>query len=120
MVNLREFKRDLRHERSRKKLGGTPERPRMCIRRTLNNLHVQIIDDATGKILLGRSTNSKSLRSSIKSGGNVAGATALGEKFAKEALNQGIKQVCFDRCGHAYHGRIKAFAEAARKSGLEF
>lgn len=120
MVNTREFKRINRHERSRKKLVGTPERPRLCVHRSTGHLYAQIIDDLSGKVLLGKSTLAKDLKSAIKSGGNVEGASVFGEKFAKAALDKGIKQVCFDRAGCAYHGRIKAFAEAARKGGLDF
>ena len=120
MLNIREHKRIYRHERLRKVVVGTSERPRLCVHRSLNHLYVQVIDDSTGKVLLGKSTQAKDLKSAFKSGGNVQAASVFGEKFAKEAVNKGIKKVCFDRCGYAYHGRIKAFAEAVRKGGLEF
>ena len=71
-------------------------------------------------ILLGKSTLAKDVRSKIKTGGNVSAAEVLGEAFASQAIKQGITKVCFDRGGYLYHGRIKVFAEAARKAGLEF
>jgi len=86
----------------------------------LKNLHVQLVDDANGKVLLGMSTEAKDFRSKIKSGGNVEAAAALGEIFAVESQKKGFKKACFDRGGYLYHGRVKAFAEAARKDGMEF
>jgi len=116
----KEEKRVFRHRRIRKKVFGTKERPRMCVHRSLKNFHVQIIDDVEGKVLLGMSTLAKDLRDSVKNGGNVEAATSLGGAFAAEAQKKGIKIVCFDRGGYLFHGRVKAFAEAARKGGMEF
>lgn len=109
-----------RHERVRKTLTGTTERPRLCVHRSLNNLTAQIIDDTSRKVLCGVTTQNKDLRKKIKSGGNVEAASVLGEALAKLAQKEGITKVAFDRGGYVYHGRIKAFAEAARKGGLEF
>jgi len=120
MLNVKEQKRIFRHERIRDGLSGTPDRPRLCLHRSLNNLQAQIVDDSVGKILIGKSTLAKDVKSKLKSGGNVNAATALGEALAAEAIKKGIKKVAFDRGGYMYHGRIKAFAEAARKAGLEF
>ena len=121
MKNLREIKRFYRHERIRKGMLGTVERPRLCVHRSINNFSAQIVDDATGKVIIGKSTMAKDLKGkAIKDGGNVAAATVLGEKLAGLAISKGIKKVCFDRGGYQYHGRVKAFAEAARKAGLEF
>ena len=120
MLSVKENKRLYRHERIRKGVSGSSERPRLCLHRSINNLQAQIIDDVSGKILLGKSTLAKDLKSKIKTGGNVQAATALGESLAAEAVKKGITKVCFDRGGYLYHGRIKAFAEAARKAGLEF
>jgi len=86
----------------------------------LNNLQAQIIDDAAGKVLVGKSTLAKDVKTKAKSGGNVNAATILGEVLAAEAVKKGIKKVAFDRGGYLYHGRVKAFADAARKGGLEF
>ena len=118
--NLREIKRNARHERIRKRLSGTKERPRLCVHRSLKNISAQIIDDTTHKVLLGVSTLNKDVRKKIKTGGNLEAATALGEAIAALAQKKGIKKVAFDRGGYLYHGRIKAVAEAARKAGLEF
>ena len=120
MISVKEHKRSFRHQRIRKGLAGTPERPRLCVHRSLNNLQAQIIDDSVGKIILGKSTLAKDVRAKIKTGGNVGAAAILGETLAAEAVKKGITKVCFDRGGYLYHGRIKAFAEAARKAGLEF
>ncbi|MDE2027505.1 MAG: 50S ribosomal protein L18 [Candidatus Omnitrophica bacterium] len=120
MQNIKEQKRVFRHQRIRKGMTGTTDRPRLCLHRSLNNLQAQIIDDSAGKVLLGKSTLAKDVKSKSKTGGNVSAATILGEAVAQEAIKKGIKKVAFDRGGYLYHGRIKAFAEAARKAGLEF
>ncbi|MCC6758110.1 MAG: 50S ribosomal protein L18 [Candidatus Omnitrophica bacterium] len=109
-----------RHERVRKDVVGTPTRPRLCVHRSLNNLIAQIVDDSSRKVLFGVSTQSKDLRKKFKSGGNVEAASMLGEVVAQKAKKEGITKVSFDRGGYLYHGRVKAFAEAARKGGLEF
>ena len=120
MVNIREQRRIYRHERIRKDVQGTSDRPRLCVHRSLKNLSAQIVDDTTGKVLLGKSTLAKDVKSKIKSGGNVEAASVLGASVAAVAISKGIKKVSFDRCGNLYHGRIKAFADAARGAGLEF
>ncbi len=112
--------REKRHRRLRKKIIGTDKRPRLSIRRSLSHLYVQLIDDLSGKTLLFFSTNSKEFKKSSPKAGNVKAEEGLGAHFAKLALSKGIKRVVFDRGGYSYHGRIKVFAEAARKSGLEF
>ena len=116
----KEIKRLYRHIRIRKGLAGTAERLRLCVHRSLKNMYAQIIDDTSHKVLLGMSTMNKELRDKIKYGGNVAAATQLGEALAAQARSKRVKKVCFDRGGYLYHGRVKAFAEAARKAGLEF
>lgn len=120
MTRIKELKRTYRHARIMKKLRGTHERPRLCIHRSINNIQAHVIDDVTGKVLFGISTLDKDLRKKMKSGGNVAAATLLGEALAVKAKSKGVTKVCFDRGGYPYHGRIKAFAEAVRKGGLEF
>ncbi len=120
MISAKESSRSFRHARIRKRITGSGERPRMCIHRSINNLTVQIIDDVSGKIILGKSTLAKDLKSKIKTGGNITAAGILGEALAVEAKKKGITKVSFDRGGYLYHGRVKAFAEAARKAGLEF
>ena len=120
MKALKEIRRISRHQRIRKDVAGTTLRPRLCVHRSSNQFQAQVIDDVAGKILFGLSTLSKDLRKKIKNGGNVAAATLLGEAFASQAKEKGITKVAFDRGGYLYHGRVKAFAEAARKGGLEF
>ena len=119
-AKLKELKRFSRHKRIRKQMAGTQEQPRLCVHRSLKNLQAQIIDDSTGNVLLGISTLNKDVRSKLKNAGNIKGASLLGEVLAAEAKSNGITKVCFDRSGYCYHGRIKAFADAARKNGLEF
>ncbi len=94
--------------------------PRMCIHRSLKNMSVSLIDDSASKTLIGMSTAHKDIKNKLKSCGNIEGAANLGEAFAAKAQEKGIKKVCFDRGGYLYHGRVKVFAEAARKGGLEF
>ncbi len=119
-TNLREIQRVARHRRIRKTVTGTDGRPRLCIHRSLKNFYAQVVDDTNGKILFGISTLNKKVRGKIKNGGNIEAAKLLGETLAAEVKGKGIAQVCFDRGGCLYHGRIKAFADAARKGGLEF
>ncbi|MFH1868248.1 MAG: 50S ribosomal protein L18 [Candidatus Omnitrophota bacterium] len=114
------IKRKMRHSRIRKKVIGQGERPRLCVSRSLNNLSAQIIDDTAGKTLLSLSTFSKDVKPEIKYGGNVKAAALLGKNLAEKAKAKGIATVVFDRGGCRYHGRVKTFAEAARKGGLIF
>ena len=119
-INQREQKRLAKHERIRKVVSGTSDRPRLCVHRSLKNFYAQIVDDTTGKVICGLSTLNKEVNAAIASGGNIEAASALGKTFALLAKGKGITKVCFDRGGYLYHGRIKAFAEAARENGLEF
>lgn len=104
----------------RKKVTGTPERPRLSVFRSNRQIYAQVIDDVVGATLVSASTRAKGLRDQVGSGGNRKAAELVGQMIAKEALGVGIKCVCFDRGSYKYHGRIKALAEAARKSGLVF
>jgi large subunit ribosomal protein L18 len=119
-VKKKELKRNGRHARIRKKVTGTADRPRVCIHRSLNNFQAQAIDDSQGKVLFGMSTLGKDIAKNFKYGGNIEAASILGEAFAAGAKKKGITKVCFDRGGYLYHGRVKAFAEGARKGGMEF
>lgn len=121
MKNINEVKRVYRHRRIRKTMSGTAERPRLCLHRSLNNLQASLIDDSVGKVIMGKATLAKDIKQVTgNAGGNVKAAEILGEALAKEAMAKGIRKVCFDRGGYMYHGRVKAFADAARKAGLEF
>ena len=109
-----------RNWRSRKRVFGTPERPRLVVFRSARHIYAQIIDDQAGVTLAAGSTMSKALRGAVKSGGNRQAAERVGEALAKQAMEVGIKAVCFDRNGYKFHGRVKALADAARKAGLAF
>ena len=117
---IKEKKRVARHARIRRKISGTPERPRLCVHRSLKHFYAQIIDDTQGKVLMGLSTLNKDVKGEMSNCGNIKGARQLGEAVARIAKDKGIRQVCFDRGGYLYLGRIKAFVEAARGQGLEF
>jgi large subunit ribosomal protein L18 len=115
----KEVARAYRKGRIRKKIRGTPERPRLSVYRSLDHLYAQIVDDLGGRTLLGISTLSKEFVHR-KEAGNVKGARELGKILAKKALEKKITDVVFDRGGFLYHGRVKAFAEGAREGGLKF
>ena len=109
-----------RKYRSRRKIFGTSERPRMSIFRSGRHIYVQVIDDRAGATLASASTRSKNLGAEVGYGGNSKSAAIVGTAIAKQALGVGIKCVVFDRGGYKYHGRVKSLAEAARKAGLAF
>lgn len=113
-------RRPLRHLRIRKNIIGTNERPRLCVFRSLKHFEAQLIDDMMSRTVVSASTRDKEFRGKIKIGGNVKAAMTLAEYFAKKALEKGYSRVVFDRAGYLYHGRVKAFAEEARKTGLIF
>ena len=105
----------------RKKLSGVPERPRLTVYRSLNNIYVQLIDDVNGKTLTSASTLSKELTEELKATkGKTSKSKAVGKLIAKRALEQNISSVVFDRNGYRYHGRVQAIAEGAREGGLKF
>lgn len=112
--------RTRRNYRSRRKIFGSPERPRMTVFRSGRHIYVQIIDDYAGVTLASSSSRDKGVREEVSYGGNSAAAEVIGTSIAKQALNVGIKCVSFDRNGYKYHGRVKSLAEAARKAGLAF
>ncbi|HZL55865.1 MAG TPA: 50S ribosomal protein L18 [Bryobacteraceae bacterium] len=105
------------HARIRKKLKGTPERPRLAVFRSVAHIYAQVIDDSKGTTLVAASSMEKD---SGPTGGNVAAAKAIGTRVAERAKEKGINKVVFDRGGYLYHGRVKALADAAREAGLEF
>ena len=120
MKNKSKLAQIRRHMRIRKKIIGGKERPRLSIHRSLLNLYVQFIDDITEKTICSISTLSPQVKKKIKYGGDVKAAQVLGEVAAMLAKSKGISKVVFDRGSYLYHGRIKAFAESARKNGLIF
>lgn len=109
-----------RNWRSRSKIFGTPERPRLTVFRSGRHIYAQIIDDYAGVTLASASTRTQGVREALKKTGNIAAAEAVGAVVAKRAMEVGIQTVCFDRNGYRFHGRVKALAEAARKTGLAF
>ena len=108
-----------RHRRVRAAISGTPERPRLCVYRSLANIYCQVIDDEAGVTLASAGTVEKAFRAQ-KLAANVKSAEIVGQAVAERALAKGIKKVVFDRGGFPYHGCVKAVADAARKAGLEF
>jgi len=116
----RDSKRRTRRLRYRSKVDGTPERPRLCVTRSLNHIYVQVVDDTSGKTLASASTLDADVRSRVKNGGNVAAAKVVGQVIAARLKEKGIPSVKFDRGGYLYHGRVKAVAETAREQGLKF
>ena len=101
----------------RKNVEGTADRPRMSVFRSNKEIYVQFIDDASGKTLISTSSSDKDFK---ENGSKVELANAVGKKAAEKAIEAGIAQVVFDRNGYTFHGRVKAFADAAREAGLEF
>ncbi|MDI6892626.1 MAG: 50S ribosomal protein L18 [Actinomycetota bacterium] len=109
-----------RHKRIRRRIFGTPSRPRLCVFRSNLHIYAQIVDDMEGHVLVSASTLDPTLRKEIDRGGNIQAARKMGALIAERALAKGIKEVIFDRGGYLYHGRVKALAEAAREAGLKF
>ena len=107
-----------RHLRVRKKVSGTPERPRLSVYRSEKNIYAQIIDDVNAVTLVSASTLDKDLN--LKVGGNKEAAKLVGELVAKRAIDKGITEVVFDRGGYVYHGRVQVLADSAREAGLKF
>lgn len=109
-----------RHMRSRNKIQGTPERPRLSVYRSLRHMHAQIIDDTVGRTLVAASTLEPEMRAKLGNTQNKEAAKEVGLLIAKRAKEKGISKVVFDRGGNQYHGRVAALAEGAREGGLEF
>ena len=118
-VKDKKIQRMHRHTRIRRRVSGTPERPRFCVSITANNIYCQFIDDVNGKTLASASTPSPAFKAE-NAKPNMAGATWLGQLAADAALAAKVQEVVFDRSGYKYHGRIKAIADAAREKGLKF
>ena len=112
--------RKARQTRTRKKIAGTAERPRLNVYRSLNNIYAQIIDDVAGVTIVSASSLEAELKGQFAHSGNKIAAKAVGELVAKRAIEKGIQQVVFDRAGYLYHGRVKELADGAREAGLEF
>ncbi len=112
--------RERRHLRVRKRIFGTPERPRLNVYRSLSHIYAQVIDDTRGVTLVSASTIDPEVRPLVQGLPKTEQARLVGKKVAERALAKGITQVVFDRGGYKYHGRVKALADASREAGLEF
>lgn len=120
MINRKERLRAKRHNRIKMRMTGTSQKPRLLVHRSLNNLSAQVIDDTQKRTVFSFSTLDKEVKEKFPNSGNIKSAIFFGETFAKKAKEKGITKIIFDRAGYLYHGRIKAFADALRKGGLEF
>lgn len=112
--------REKRHYKLRRHMTGTPERPRLCVTRTLKHIYAQVIDDYAGHTLAAASTREKDIAAGLSGTGNIEAARAVGAAVAERAVAKGVTQVVYDRAGWPYHGRVKALADAAREAGLDF
>ncbi|MBA4027653.1 MAG: 50S ribosomal protein L18 [Planctomyces sp.] len=112
-------RRERRHVGIRKRVEGTPSRPRLAVYKSLMHIYAQVIDDLAGRTLVSASSLEADLGLGKKTG-NAAAAAAVGAALAKRAKDKGVQAVVFDRAGFRYHGRVKALADAARKEGLQF
>ena len=112
--------RVIRHARVRKKISGTPDMPRLCVYRSLNNIYAQIIDDSKGVTLAAASTMEKDVQELIKDTDKKGAAKVVGKAIAERAQKAGVNQVVFDRGGYVYTGRVAELAAGAREAGLKF
>jgi large subunit ribosomal protein L18 len=122
-IKTKEDRRDRIKYRIRKRVQGTEARPRLTIFRSVAHMYVQVVDDLTGRTIASASTVEPAVKGSLTTGvtgGNVAGAKAIGRTIAERLIEKGVKRVVFDRNGFLYHGRVKAVADSAREAGLEF
>ena len=117
LVQVRRLRRQ-RHVR--KRLVGTPERPRLAVFRSSKHIYAQVINDSNGTTLASASTLDPEVRAALTYGGNKAAATVVGRTVAERAKKAGIDRICFDRRSYKYHGRVQALADAAREAGLQF
>ena len=116
----RKARRRVVKDRIRRKLQGTPERPRLAVFRSSKHFYIQAVDDTSRTTICSASTAESELRSRIRPGGNVAAARAVGALIATRLKERGVETVVLDRGGFLYHGRVKAAADAAREKGLKF
>jgi large subunit ribosomal protein L18 len=122
-IKTKEDRRDRIKHRIRKRVHGTNARPRLTVFRSVSHVYVQVVDDLLGTTIAAASSVEPAVKGALPAtatGGNVAGAKAVGKTIAERLLEKGVTQVVFDRNGFLYHGRVKAVADAAREAGLEF
>ncbi len=122
MTDVRPKRARLRRRKRhvRRRVVGTPDRPRLSVYRSLRHMYAQLVDDISGRTLASASTLSKDVRDEVAGTGNRDAAAKVGALLARRAKEAGITAVCFDRGGRKFHGRVKALADAAREGGLEF
>ena len=108
------------HRRVRRRVRGTPERPRLAVFRSMRQIYAQVIDDEAGRTLAAANSLDAEFQKQLKTGGNLAAAKLVGKLVGERARAAGLSRVVFDRGGYQYHGRVKALADAAREAGLEF
>ena len=118
-ANTKKVARLKRKKRIRKKIFGTPERPRLTVFRSARHIYAQIVDDVNGRTLAAASSVEKSIKESGEIGEKSAVANQIGKNIAERAIDKGVKLVVFDRNGFLYHGRVKAVSDGAREGGLE-
>jgi large subunit ribosomal protein L18 len=119
-MNIRQQARLKRKKRIRKKIHGTTQRPRLSVFRSARHIYAQVIDDTAGRTLAAASTVDQQAKDAPKFKNKVAAANFIGKLVGERALNQGIKEVVFDRNGFLYHGRVESLSKGARKAGLIF
>lgn len=112
--------RVIRHARVRKKISGTPDMPRLCVYRSLNNIYAQLIDDKKGHTMVSASTMDPALKGQLENADKKSAAKLVGKLVAERAIQAGVKKVVFDRGGYVYTGRVAELAAGAREAGLEF
>jgi large subunit ribosomal protein L18 len=109
-----------RRRRIRRKIFGTPERPRLSVRRSLRHIYAQVVDDVRGRTVAAASTLTPTIREACRGCAKAAAAGIVGKEVARRVVEAGIRKVAFDRGGYKYHGRVRALADGAREGGLEF
>lgn len=119
-ITAKKMGHQFRKSRVRRKVAGTGSRPRLTVYRSLKHIYAQLVDDDSGVTLVSASSMGRDMRDELKKKNTVDAAKAIGSAIAKKALARDIKQVVFDRNGYAYHGKVKALADAAREAGLDF
>ncbi|MFQ5681502.1 MAG: 50S ribosomal protein L18 [Candidatus Omnitrophota bacterium] len=120
-MDKRVLARRARHKRIRKKVVGTPQRPRLSVYRSNKNIYTQVIDDIAGQTIISLSTRNNPVKDACGAHrGNIKAAKLLGSVLAEKAAEKGLSSLVFDRGGYIYHGRVKALAEAARAGGMKF
>lgn len=120
MATIRKAARQRVHQRIRKKVSGTAERPRLCIHFSGKHVYAQVVDDDVGRTLVSASTVERELLGKSKAAANLANAEKVGKAIAERLIAKKMDRVVFDRGGFIYHGKLKALADAAREGGLKF